>query len=158
MVDAVIITMNSSLEKLHSEWRKDAEVDEFNLDRASLDIPKLHSKYLYLLDLAKETLREQEYLYAILLKKRLSWYDGELTKEEMDELEWEYDPYAGKLVKTKLQKDHYLKSDEVLLKAQQELDATKQKIDSIKEMLDNIKWRGNFIKNAIEFRKFQAGA
>ena len=75
----------------------------------------------------------------------------------MDELEWEYDPYAGKLVKTKLQKDQYLKSDEILLKAQQELEVTKQKMDSIKEMLDNIKWRNQVIKNAIDFKKFQAG-
>lgn len=148
---------NPFLEALHTEWKKDTAIDEFQLDQASLEIPKLHSKYLYLLDLAKEDLREQEYLHAVLWRKRNAWYDGELTKDEMDSFGWGYDPYHGKLVKTKLQKDVYLKSDEVLVESQKELDSIKQRIESIKEMLDNIKWRNQVIKNAIDFKKFQAG-
>lgn len=142
---------------LHEQWRKDSEIDSAALDTESLNIPKLHSKYLYLLDEAKDTLREKEYQYLILLKQRTAWYEGTLSKEEMDELGWDYDPYHGKLIKTKIQRDHYLKTDTVLLNHQILLDQIKQQIDTIKEILEHVKWRGNLIRNAIEFRKFQAG-
>lgn len=151
------MALPSSFETLHAEWKRDCEIDDSRLDQASMSIPSLHSKYLYLLDLTKDSLREQEYLYAVLLKKRTSWYDGNMSRSEMDELGWDYDPYDGRLIKTKSQRDHYLKTDEVLLRAQMEIDRTKQKVDAIKDMLDNVKWRHQVIKNAIDFKKFQAG-
>lgn len=148
---------NISIEKIHEQWLNDCDIDEFHLDRASIDTPKLHAKYLRILDLTKQELREKEFLYSVLYKKRIEWYDGELTKEEMDELEWKYDPYDGKLVNTKQAKDKYIKGDRVLNEAKNEIEEVKNKVETLKEILENVKWRHMTIKNAIEFKKFEAG-
>jgi hypothetical protein len=145
------------LDLLHQEWEKDCEIDEFHLDQASLLLPKLHSKYLQLLNTAKNDLRDAELKHASIIKNRKKWYDGLLSKQEMDYLKWDYDPYDGKLVKTKTQKEEYLKTDEVLLQANHELEKAKNVIETIESMIDNIRWRGQVIKNAIDWKKFEAG-
>ena len=34
-----------NLEELRNEWAKDCEVDDIELDKSSLEVPKLHAKY-----------------------------------------------------------------------------------------------------------------
>ena len=144
-------------EKLYAEWEQDCQIDEFKLDDASLKLPQLHSKYLRFYDLAKKQLRELEYHQTKLLKMRMDWYEGTLSKEEMDALGWPYDPYDGKLVKTKQQKEYYYKTDEVLLEMKRHIEEQKDIVDAIKEMLENIKWRHQTISNAIRWKQFEAG-
>ena len=38
-----------NLEQLKEEWAKDCEVDDIELDKSSLEVPKLHAKYSALL-------------------------------------------------------------------------------------------------------------
>ena len=145
------------LEKLHQEWKNDCVIDEYHLDQSSMILPKLHSKYLQLLDKAKNDLRDAEIHYATTYKNRKKWYEGILSKQEMDYLKWDYDPYDGKLVKTKTQKEEYLKTDEVLIRANHELEKAKNIIETIESMIDNIRWRSQTIRNIIDWKKFEAG-
>ena len=34
-----------TLEDLKAEWKSDCEIDDIELDKSSLEIPKLHAKY-----------------------------------------------------------------------------------------------------------------
>ena len=34
-----------TLDELKEEWKKDCEVDDIELDKSSLELPKLHAKY-----------------------------------------------------------------------------------------------------------------
>ena len=144
-------------QKLFSEWETDCKIEEHDLSSASLDIPKLHAKYLRILDIAKNDLREMEFLYAQLLRKRMQWYDGELSKEEMDELEWPYDPYNGRLIKTKGQKEFFYKTDDILNEGANDVAERKDIVSAIESMIENIRWRNQTIKNSIDFQRFMAG-
>ena len=52
-----------NLEQLKEEWAKDCEVDDIELDKSSLEVPKLHAKYSDLLTSKVLTLKKynQEY-------------------------------------------------------------------------------------------------
>jgi hypothetical protein len=146
-----------NLNELEKEWEKDCQIDEYRPDLAAVESPKLHSKYLNLLNIAKSDYKQAEYEYTIVLKKRTEWYDGHLTQKEMDELGWSYDPFDGKLVKTKAQKELYYNSDSVIRKAKKNVEESKKVLETIEAILDNIKWRTQTIRCIIDWKKFQAG-
>jgi hypothetical protein len=142
---------------LLKEWEKDCEIDEMRIGDAALNQPKLHSKYLSLLNIAKNDLQKAELAYADIKKKRQQWYEGILSKHSMDALGWNYDPYDGCLVRTQKQKDFYKETDEVLIRAKNELEKAKNIIETIESMIDNIRWRSQTIRNIIDWKKFEAG-
>ena len=58
------------LEKILEMWNRDSEIDEINLDTASKDAAKLHSKYLDILSVNKLKLKKKEAEFNILLKNK----------------------------------------------------------------------------------------
>jgi hypothetical protein len=143
--------------KILEEWSKDCQLNETKLDHESIRIPALHSKYLNYLQYAKKQCRAIERKHTDVIFKRQQWYDGRLSKEEMDELGWEYDPFKNQLVKTKEQKNRYYDADVILLKAKEEIEQWKSTIDAIEKMLTNITWRHQIIRSAIDFQRLMAG-
>lgn len=146
-----------NIEEIKNEWKKDCEIDKNNLDEESLRLPSLHAKYLMYLDQAKIDLRQIKIWSEKQLYTRWRWIEGKLTKEEMDVLNWPYDPFAGHAIRTKEQKDKFYRADLVYLECQDRLSMTEDNLMIIKEMLTNITWRHQTIKNAIEWRKFISG-
>jgi hypothetical protein len=145
------------LDKVHNEWLDDCVISEEDLSGAALNVPKLHSKWLQIHNLAKSQHLEVENEIKHQVKKRLDWYEGLLSKEEMDELGWKYDPFDGKLVKTKVQRQHFIENDEFIKEQKQKLEQSQMIIDTTKEILDNIRWRTQTIKTALEAKRFEAG-
>lgn len=144
------------LEDVLKMWEKDSVIDEMNLDRSSIDSAKLHSKYLELLSITKLQLKKKEMDFKVLLKNKWLWYNAKLSKQEIDELGWGYDPMNGlKVLKGDM--DHFYDSDPHIQQAQAQIDYFKTLIDTLSEILENIKWRHQSIKNAIEWRKFTSG-
>jgi len=139
------------------QWEKDSSIDETKLDKESILIPKLHSKYLRILFKAKNMLRSLEIDSERILFLRYQWYEGRLTKEKIDELKWGYDPFDGLLVRTKEQKLKYYDADEVLLSYKSEIDKWKTAIDTVEKILSQVTWRHQMIKMAIDFQKLQNG-
>jgi hypothetical protein len=127
-----------------------------NLDNASIESAKLHSKYLELLSITKLQLKKKEMDFKILLKNKWLWYNAKLSKQEIDDLGWGYDPMNGlKVLKGDM--DYFYDSDPHIQQAQAQIDYFKTLIDTLSEILENIKWRHQSIKNAIEWRKFTSG-
>lgn len=137
-------------------WKKDAQIDEMNLDNASIESAKLHSKYLELLSVTKLQLKKKEMEFKVLLKNKWLWYNGKMSKDEIDALGWSYDPLNGlKVLKGEM--DHFYDADPHIQSAQGQIEYLKTLIDTLSEVLENIKWRHQSIKNAIEWRKFTSG-
>ena len=91
-----------------------------------------------------------------MLKQKWLWYNGKLTKEQIDEFGWSYDPLDGlKILKGEM--DYYYDSDIHIQEAQARIELLKVQIETLKEILENIKWRHQTIKNMIEWRKFTSG-
>ena len=144
-------------QEILSEWEQDAKIDPVEIDQSSIDIAKLHSKYLNYYYTISNTLRKWEQSLSKLKHDKTRYYSGQLTKAELDEKKWDYDPFKGAKKPLKSEIGKWVDVDEDV-KAQisivEEMKLTKE---VIKEILEHIKWRPQNIKNVIEYRKFVAG-
>ena len=146
----------NNLQEILEMRKKDSAIDEMNLDESSRNSAKLHSKYLELLSVNRIKLKKAELDFKVLLKDKWLHYNGKLSKEELDEKGWNYDPLNG-LTVLKGDMDYYYDSDPLIQQAQTKIEYLKELTDVLREIIDNIKWRHQTIKNMIEWRKFTSG-
>lgn len=140
-------------DELIQEWEKDSEIDRTELGKESLKIPQLHSKYLKEFYGAKSMYVKLTADYKRLYKLKHQYYQGVLSKEELDQLGWE--PQPLKILKTDI--PVYLESDTDLQTIQQKLQLVEDKIGIIENIIKTLNNRGYLIKNAIEWEKFKMG-
>ena len=145
-----------NLENVLEMWKKDNVIDEMALDESSRETAKLHSKYLELYSTSKLRLKQLELEFKVLLKDKFNHYNGKLSKEEMDEKGWDYDPLNG-LTVLKSDMDKYYDADPVIQEHQSKIIYTEELVAALKEILESIKWRLQTVKNMIEWRKFTSG-
>jgi len=144
------------LQNVLSEWQKDCQIDEMNLDEESRRSANLHAKYIQLHALSKLQLKKSEMEQKTLLKEKWLYYGGKMTSEQIEDKGWEYDPFDGlKVLKTDM--DKYYDADPDIQKSEEKIEYWKTTTETLKEILDSVKWRHQTIKNMIEWRKFQAG-
>lgn len=145
--------MCMDFDKLKKMAEKDSIVDGTELDIESMKLPQLHNKYLNLLQDEKLILRklisEKNNLY------RLKWeyYTGKMSKEEMDDLEWE--PFQLNVLKKDI--NIYLESDKELSIIGDRVAYHEVILEFLEEILKELNTRHWKIRNAIEWRKFTSG-
>lgn len=139
-------------------WEADSVIDEINLDETSIKSAKLHAKYLQLLSIAKLRLKKKEMEFDAMKKDKWLYFEGKMTKDQMDERGWKYDPFDGGTKPMKSNMDYYYKSDSDLTRLQSQIDYQKTLIDTLIDIMDNIKWRHQNIRNIIDWKRFTAGA
>jgi len=144
------------LESILSMWKEDSVIDELNLDEASMQSARLHSKYLELYSVTKLRLKKAEANFKVLLRDKFMHYNGKLSQVEIESKGWEYDPLNG-LTVLKGDMDKWYDADPVIQEAQGKIQYLEQIVETLKEILENVKWRHQNIKNAIEWRKFTSG-
>ena len=142
-----------NLEELRNEWSKDCEIDDIELDKSSLEVPKLHAKYQEFLTDNILILKNLEFQYNTLLKNKWLWYNGKMSEEQIKELGWEDDPFDGlKVMKNDMQ--IWYNADQDLQRMSGKVEYQKIIINFLKECMQNITWRHQTIKNTIDWRKF----
>ena len=141
------------LDELSQEWIQDAKIDTTELGIASLKIPELHSKYLKIYFDERRKLKALEFQSKDLSLKKYEYYNGKLSQEELDELNWE--PFAKRLMKNEV--DMYLDSDKDIINNNVRIITQKEKLAFLEEVLKNVNQRNFQIKNAIEWKKFTQG-
>lgn len=139
-------------------WEADSVIDEINLDETSIKSAKLHAKYLQLLSIAKLRLKKKEMEFDAIKKDKWLYFEGKMTKDQMDERGWKYDPFDGGTKPMKSNMDYYYKSDSDLTRLQSQIDYQKTLIDTLIDIMDNIKWRHQNIRNIIDWKRFVSGA
>ena len=145
-----------NLENILNEWSKDSEIDEHHLDRSSIQIAKLHSKYLQYLSIAKLQLKKTELNQKILLKDKWLYYTNKMSQEEMDERGWDYDPYNGvKVMKGDM--NHIYDSDIDIQASEEKVTYYKTLVETLTEIVSNINWKHQTISNIIKWKQFEAG-
>ena len=145
-----------NIESILEMWKKDSVIDEMQLDEASRDSAKLHSKYLELHSISRLKLKKLELDFKPLLRDKFLHYGGKLSQVELDQKGWEYDPLNG-LTVLKGDLDKWYDADPLIQEQQAKIAHQQELVDVFKEILDNIKWRDQNIKNMIEWRKFTSG-
>jgi len=145
-----------TLDELKAQWAKDCEIDDIELDNASLEVPKLHAKYQDQLTNKLLTLKQWEFKYDELLKDKWLWYNGKMDADRIKELGWNDDPFDGlKIMKSDMQ--FFYNSDQDLREIKAKIEYLKITIDFLKDCMQNITWRHQTIKNTIDWRRFMAG-
>ena len=139
-------------------WEQDSKIDEVNLDTASIKSAALHSKYLELYSLAKLNLKKKDLSMAYLRKDKWLYYNGKMTKEEMDQKGWQYDPFNGMTKPLKSDMDMFYDTDPDIMKLRGQIEYQSTIVDTLKDIMENIKWRHTTIKNIIDHRRFVSGA
>lgn len=146
-----------NLDELKAQWVNDCEIDDIELDTASLEVPKLHAKYQDLLTSKILVLKNYQTKYNTLLKDKWLWFNGKMDDDTIRELGWEPDPFNGlKIMKNDMQ--IFFNADKDLQELNAKIEYLKVTVDFLKECMQNITWRHQTIKNTIDWRKFMAGS
>jgi len=146
-----------NVEEILDMWAADGQIDQYKLDDTTIKNASLHSKYLSLLTSAKIKKKQKKLDYDKLLKDKWLYYNGKMSKQQMDDRGWEYDPFNGLHKPLKGEMDFYYNSDDDIQQAQAELEYHTVLVDTLKEILDTIRWRHQSIGNIIKWRSFEAG-
>ena len=145
-----------NLETILKEWEVDSRINEGDLARTSVDTAKLHSKYLQLLSINKLQLKKAELKQKTLLKDKWLYYNNKMSREEIDEKGWEYDPFNGlKVMKGDM--NHYYDSDIDIQKSEETVTYYKTLVETLQEIVTNINWRHQTIGNIIKWKQFEQG-
>lgn len=145
-----------NLESVLEMWKKDSQIEQYNLDETSRNTPQLHAKYLELLSIAKLQMKKAEHTQKSLLHKKWLYYNGKMSQEEIVELGWAFDPFNGlKVLKGEM--EYYYNSDIDIQKSEEKLTYYKTLIETLTEIVTNLNWRHQTVGNMIKWRQFEAG-
>ena len=145
-----------NLDEIKLMWESDCEIDDIELDNASLEVPKLHAKYLDLLSSKLMVQKQYQMKYDTLLRDKWLWYNGKLDDETRETYGWAPDALDGVRV-MKNEMYHFFNADKDLQELSAKMEYLKITVDFIKECMQNITWRHQTIRNTIDWRKFMAG-
>ena len=139
-----------NVEEILDMWKEDSKINEVDLDLTSTATPKLHSKYLELYTVSKLQLKRLRLKISELKK-------GKMTKEDMDDRGWEYDPYKGGTKPLKGDMDYYYDADPDIQALVAKIEYQETLVETLEEIMNNIRWRHSTIKNIIDWRRFTSG-
>ena len=145
------------LDDILKMWGEDVKIDDLNLDSETVKSAKLHSKYLELFSLAKLQLKRNEIELDKVRKEKWLYYNGKMSKEQIDERSWKYDPFDGMTKPLKSDMEMYYCTDEDMVRIRAQIDYQKTIIDTLEEIMGNIRWRHTHVKNILDFKKFTSG-
>ena len=138
------------LNTLQEEVDKDIKIKSDSLDIESLRIPELHNKYLKHYNRFQLVLRKTETDYKEVYKEKWEYYTGKASAEVYKE-----NPFDLKILKADI--PTYLESDKDLIELQHKISYNKTIVTYLEQVLRSINNRTFTIKNAIEWKKFEAG-
>tara|TARA_R110002074_G_scaffold71064_3_gene164514 strand:- start:5329 stop:5751 length:423 start_codon:yes stop_codon:yes gene_type:complete len=134
------------------EWTKDTVMDNTSLDKESLKIPNLHSKWLIVLSKERQKLKSIYIKRQSLNKVLGEYYRGELNNpEDLEELKRE--PYPKTVINSLLQQ--HIDADDEMIKTNLKMAYQQETVDVLDEIMKAINGRQWNIRNAIEWRKFE---
>jgi hypothetical protein len=142
-----------TIDEIFAEWEVDSTISPVDLDRASLEIPKLHNKYYRMLSAERMRLRKAEADFAVLKKVKSDYYAGTLDVETMRERG--YAPFRLKVLRADI--SNYLDADEELIQHGLKMSVMKEKVEILDSIIRTVGNRSFHVSNAIAFIRFKAG-
>lgn len=142
------------LDDLKSQWAIDCVIDPVRLDESSIRTANLHQKYLDILTDYKLRFFKLEKKYLGMKGLRSKYYMGQLTKSELEDCGWDQYQYKTPL---KSELERLLETDSILLDIKDQQSYIKFCFEYVEDIMKSLRERGWQIRNAIEWRKFEAG-
>ena len=139
-----------NLEELKLQVSQDLRVDDEHLDTESLKNQEIKAKYLEHKSKFELLLFKAKGDYKRLYREKWEYYGG-----KADAKIYASKPFDLKVLKTDL--GVYISADEEIIDAENKIGYLETVVDYIKGVIKSIDNRGWDIKNAIEWKKFEAG-
>jgi len=140
-----------TLDELKLQVQKDLKVDDEHLDTESLKNQEIKATYLDHKSRYELLLFKAKGDYKRLYREKWEYYGG-----KADAKIYASKPFDLKVLKTDLAV--YITSDEEIINAENKIGYLETVVDYIKGVIKSVDNRGWDIKNAIEWKKFEAGA
>jgi hypothetical protein len=141
-------------DQLMEEWEKDCKIDTSSLSFMMASHPMLHSKYLTLLQTYKLQLRKHAMKYAKLKLIKQKYYNGELTKDQLDEHGWLQYLFKKPL---RAEMESLLDADHDLQLLQEQSLYIETMATACESIMKDISNRYFLFTNLVAYEKFQAG-
>ena len=141
-----------NLSEIQDQVKRDLKINDLELDIESLRIPSLHIKYLQFLTENSLKLKKANGELAVLKRNKWIYYTGKASED----IYKEKGDFPLKL-KTKDEERTFIEADEDIQKKKTEVEYYETVVDYLQEIVKQIGQRNFQIKNAIEWRKFEAG-
>lgn len=141
------------LKQIRDMVGQDMPIDETCLDRESLNVPRLHSKYLNILHDEKLILHKYKIDLYKLQKLKWEYYNGKLDEETLKKLNWE--PFQLRILKQDV--DLYMNADEDVINASSKVQFQEEKVNYLESVIKGLNNRQYHIRDAITWRKFISG-
>ena len=139
-----------TLDELKLQVQRDLKVDNKHLDTESLKNQEIKAKYLDHKSRYELLLFRAKGDYKRMYREKWEYYGG-----KADAKIYASKPFDLKVLKTDLAV--YITSDEEIINAENKVGYLETVVDYIKGVIKSVDNRGWDIKNAIEWRKFEAG-
>ena len=139
-----------NLDELKLQVEKDLKVDDEHLDTESLKNQEIKAKYLDVKSKYELLLFKAKGDYKRIYREKWEYYGG-----KADAKVYVSKPFDIKVLKTDL--SVYITSDEDVINAENKIGYLETVVDYIKGVIKSVDNRGWDIKNAIEWKKFEAG-
>ena len=139
-----------TLDELKLQVQKDLKVDDEHLDTESLKNQEIKAKYLDHKSRYELLLFRAKGDYKRMYREKWEYYGG-----KADAKIYASKPFDLKVLKTDLAV--YITSDEEIINAENKVGYLETIVDYIKGVIKSVDNRGWDIKNAIEWKKFEAG-
>jgi len=139
-----------TLDELKLQVQRDLKVDNEHLDTESLKNQEIKANYLDYKSRYELLLYKAKGDYKRMYREKWEYYGG-----KADAKIYATKPFDLKVLKTDLAV--YITSDEDIINAENKVGYLETVIDYIKGVIKSVDNRGWDIKNAIEWRKFEAG-
>ena len=139
-----------NLDELKLQVQNDLKVDDEHLDTESLKNQEIKAKYLDIKSKYELLLFKAKGEYKRIYRDKWEYYGG-----KADAKVYVSKPCDIKVLKTDL--SVYITSDEEVIDAENKIGYLETVVDYIKGVIKSVDNRGWDIKNAIEWKKFEAG-
>ena len=139
-----------NLDELKLQVQRDLKVDDEHLDTESLKNQEIKAKYLDIKSKYELLLFKAKGDYKRIYRDKWEYYGG-----KADAKVYVSKPFDIKVLKTDL--SVYITSDEDVIDAENKIGYLETVVDYIKGVIKSVDNRGWDIKNAIEWKKFEAG-
>jgi menaquinone-dependent protoporphyrinogen IX oxidase len=143
-----------TIEDIIKNWDADSVIDSTEPGKELLKIPTLHNKYLKFLVKHKLAVKRLNFEYAKMRRIKEEYYNGSLSKEELDEYDWE--PFLLN-VKTKMGVEKYLESDKDLIKILEKKIHHDEAVSICESILQELKSRTFQLRDYISWERFIGG-
>lgn len=141
------------LDEILDLWKDDVKLDHSKLSNESINIPKLHHKYVSILSKERLACKKIETDMSQLLLFKHEYFMGILSEKELKEKGWE--PFLKKVLRGDIAM--YIDGDQQIIALKLKIALYKEKIDLLDSIVRTLNTRGFLIKNYIDFEKFMNG-